>query len=166
LAHWTDKEDDVPLKRRQAGLMWILVSILVAAACSKQSPPAGEEKVDRSQPGPAVSTQAEPPGGYEGFLETVSCDQLKGWAWTPSQPERPLTIDLYDGDRLLATARADQFRQDLADAKKGDGRHMFVQATPLEIKDGKPHSIHAVVKSAGFTLTPLADTRSSITCVR
>jgi hypothetical protein len=43
---------------------------------------------------------------------------------------------------------------------------MFVAATPPEIKDGKPHSIRAVVKDASFTLRPLADTPSSITCAR
>lgn len=107
-----------------------------------------------------------PPGSYEGFLDTVSCDRLSGWAWTPSQPAKPLTIELYDGDRLLTTTSADGSRQDLLDAGKGNGRHGFVQATPLEIKDGRPHSMRAVVKGTSFVLPPSADAPASITCAR
>jgi hypothetical protein len=77
-----------------------------------------------------------------------------------------LTIDLYDGDRLLATTSADKLRQDLVDAGKGNGRHAFMQAIPLEIRDGKPHSIRAVVKDASFVLPPAAGTPSSVTCAR
>jgi len=146
--------------------MWILVSILVAGACSKEFPAAGDESPDRLQSGSRQSTQSVPPGSYEGFLDAVSCDGLGGWAWTPSQPGRPLTIDLYDGDRLLATTRADQLRQDLREVGKGNGRHGFVQAIPLEIKDGKPHSIRAVVKGASFALQSAAGVPSSITCAR
>ena len=86
--------------------------------------------------------------------------------WDTSQPGAALTIDLYDGDRRLATTVADRFRQDLVNARKGNGCHVFVEATPPEINDGKPHSIRAVVKGTSFTLTPLADTPSSITCAR
>jgi hypothetical protein len=146
-------------------MMWILVSMLLAGACSRQFP-AGDEKSDRSQPGSRPGTQSVPPGSYEGFLDTVSCDRLSGWAWTPSQPAKPLTIELYDGDRLLAATSADGSRQDLLDAGKGNGRHGFVQAMPLEIKDGKPHSIRAVVKGTSFVLPPSADAPSSITCPR
>ena len=147
-------------------MMWGLVSILVAGACSKELPSAGDEKPDRSQPGSRPSTQSVPPGSYEGFLDAVSCDGLGGWAWTPSQPGRPLTIDFYDGDRLLATTSADLLRQDLREVGKGDGRHGFVQAIPPEINDGKPHSIRAVVKGTSFALPSAAGVPSSVTCAR
>ena len=110
------------------------------------------------------STQSAPPGAYEGFLDSVSCDRLRGWAWTPSQPASSLTIDLYDGDRLLATTNADHLREDLREVGKGDGRHGFEHPIPLAIKDGKPHSIRAVVKDTSFVL-PSAGAPSSVTCV-
>jgi len=119
-----------------------------------------------SQAGSTPNTQSKPSGGFEGFLEKASCDFISGWVWDTSQPGAALTIDLYDGDRRLATTVADRFRQDLVNARKGNGCHVFVEATPPEIKDGKPHSIRAVVKGTSFTLTPLADTPSSITCAR
>jgi hypothetical protein len=158
----------VPVMRWQAAMMWILVLTLLAGACSKQSPPAGDGKSDRSQPsasaGSTLSTQLKPSAAYEGFLEKVACDSVSGWAWDASQPDAALTIDLYDGDRLLATTSAEVFRQDLLDARKGNGRHQFSQATPSEVKNGQPHSIRAIVKGTSFTLPRLDDAPLSITC--
>jgi hypothetical protein len=105
-------------------------------------------------------------GGYEGYLEEMSCDRFGGWVWDPSQPDHPLSIELYDGDRLLKTTVADQFRQDLVDGQKGNGRHHFSETPPPAIKDGKPHPIRAVVKGTTFTLRPLAAMPSSVTCAR
>jgi hypothetical protein len=112
------------------------------------------------------SVQSRPPGGYEGFLDKVSCDFISGWVWDTSQPGAALTVDLYEGDRRLATSVADRFRPDLWNARKGSGCHAFVEATPPEIKDGRPHSIRAVAKGTSFRLGPLPDTPSSITCAR
>jgi hypothetical protein len=159
-----DKEDDVPVMRWQAVMMWILVLTLAEGACSKQSPPAGDGNSDRSQQGSTPSAQSALPGGYEGFLEMVSCDVLSGWVWAPSQPDSPLTIELYDGDRLLATTSAQLLRQDLLEVRKGNGRHQFIQATPPEVKNGQPHSIRAIVKGTSFTLPQLEGVPSSITC--
>jgi hypothetical protein len=149
---------------RHQAMMWVLLLSFVAGACSTQSAPGGDAKSDPSAAGSPAGTQAQPPGGYEGFLEVVNCDVLGGWAWAPSQPAGRLTIELYDGDRLLTTASADQFRQDLLDGRKGDGRYEFRQSTPLEIRDGRPHSIRALVKGTSFTLQRLEGAPLSITC--
>ena len=119
-----------------------------------------------SQAGSGPGSRSNPSGGHEGFLDRVSCDFISGWVWDTSQPGAALTIDLYDGDRWLATSVADRFRQDLRDARKGNGCHAFVEATPPEIKDGRPHSIRVVAKGTSFTLNPPPDTPSSITCAR
>jgi len=144
--------------------MWVLVLTIVAGACTGQAPPAGDSKPDRAPAESTPSTQSEPPGGYEGFLEVVSCDVLSGWVWTPSQPDSRPTVELYDGGRLLTTVSADQFRQDLLDAQKGDGRHQFKQTTPVGIRDGQPHSIRALVKGTSFTLPRLETVHPSMTC--
>jgi hypothetical protein len=157
---------------RHIASRWIVVVAVVAGSgCSEQSPRAGEGKPDRpqsvaSEAGSASSTPSQVSGGYEGYLERMSCDLLRGWAWDRSQPDRALMVDLYDGDRLLKTTVADQFRQDLLDARKGNGRHMFVEVPPPEIKDGKPHSIRAVAKGTSFTRAPFPNPPSSITCAR
>jgi hypothetical protein len=145
------------------------MSTLIAGACSTPAPAGGEGNPDRSpasasRAASTPGTPAEPSTGYEGFLEKMSCDMLRGWAWDRSQPDRPLSIELYDGERLLKTVVADEFRQDLLDARKGNGRHLFIESPPAELKDGKPHSIRAVVVGTSYTLRALPDTPSSITC--
>jgi hypothetical protein len=143
-----------------------------AAACSEQSSKAAEGAADRApaaaapapaQPGapPAASAQA---GGYEGFIDEVTCQLVRGWAWDSSRPNEPLTIELYDGDRLLKTVVADQLRPDLVDGGKGNGRHVFREATPLELKDGKMHTVRAVVKGANYELKPSAGMSAVVTC--
>ena len=67
-------------------------------------------------------------GSYEGFIDEVSCQVVRGWAWNPAQPDAAVTIELYDGDRLRAHGDADQFRPDLRDGGKGNGNHVFHEA--------------------------------------
>jgi hypothetical protein len=135
---------------------------LFTAGCSEQTPKAAD-----SAPGPAATQPASPQagaGGYEGFLDEVSCEVVRGWAWDPSKPDAPLTVELYDGNRLLKTLAADQLRPDLKDLGKGNGKHMFREATPKEFFDGRPHSIRAVIKGSTFELKPSAGTSATMTC--
>ena len=46
-----------------------------------------------------------------------------------------------------------QFRQDLADAGYGNGRHAFRFATPPQLKDGHSHLIRLRVADRGIDLT-------------
>jgi hypothetical protein len=149
---------------------------LFSAACSEQQSKAAEGSADRapaaaaSQPGTpsaqpgagqAVSPQA---AGYEGFIDEVTCQLVRGWAWDSARPNEPLSIELYDGDRLLKTVVADQLRPDLVDGGKGNGRHVFREATPPELKDGKVHTVRAVVKGANYELKPSAGMSAVVTC--
>jgi hypothetical protein len=59
-----------------------------------------------------------------------------------------LEVEVYDGDKLIGTASADQLRNDLIGAGKGDGRHAFVFNTPQELHDGKNHSISVRFKGS------------------
>jgi len=54
---------------------------------------------------------------------------------------RPFSVELWDGKEYLITISANQFRQDLADAGYGNGRHAFRFATPPQLKDGHSHLI-------------------------
>lgn len=147
---------------------------LFTAACSEQSPKAAEAAADRapatSQPSspsaPAASSQPSSPqaGGYEGFIDEVSCQVVRGWAWDPSRPDAPLTVELYDGNRLLKTVVAEQLRPDLVDGGKGNGKHVFHETTPKEFKDGKMHTVRAVIKGTTYELKPSAGTAALVTC--
>jgi hypothetical protein len=142
---------------------------LFAAGCSEQAPKAADAPPAERAPAPtlppATPQSASPQaGGYEGFLDEVSCEVVRGWAWDPSKPDAPLTIELYDGNRLLKTLAADQLRPDLADLGKGNGKHMFREAAPKEFSDGKPHSVRAVIKGTTYQLKPSAGTSATVTC--
>lgn len=91
---------------------------------------------------------------YEGFLDGVDCDTIRGWAWDSTQPNTPVDVDIYDGPNLVVRAtRADKFRQDLLDNNKGNGRHAFDIPTPASLKDGQPHSIWVKVSGANHNLS-------------
>jgi O-antigen biosynthesis protein len=61
----------------------------------------------------------------QAYIDEASCNRITGWIWDPTQPEDRISLDLLEGDRLLARARADEYRSDLRQAGIGDGRHAF-----------------------------------------
>ena len=66
---------------------------------------------------------------------------VKGWCWAPADATRVISVmALLDGE-VVATARADEFRLDLANAGIGDGRHAFVLRLPFSLADGKLRSV-------------------------
>jgi hypothetical protein len=89
---------------------------------------------------------------YEGFLDRVDYEAIGGWAYDVRQPDRPLDIEIYGGEDMLARVSADGLRRDLVLAGKGNGRHSFILPTPSCLRDGKPHSIRARVANSRFEL--------------
>ena len=98
---------------------------------------------------------------YEGNVEKASCEAIVGWVWEPKRPDSSIDVDIYDGDRKLATVTANQPRQDLIKAGKGNGAHGFIYAIPDKLKDGHPHSIRIKLAAAN---TDLSQAPRSITC--
>ena len=62
---------------------------------------------------------------YQGVFEAIDCQSLKGWAWDASQPNTPISVDIYDGPQKLATVRANQPK-----AGVGNGQHGFTYTLP------------------------------------
>lgn len=77
----------------------------------------------------------------QGFLDTCNGDSVSGWAWESSAPARPVYVDIYDSEVLLAQVLARGYRQDLRDAGIGDGRHAFEFRIPATFRDGQEHHI-------------------------
>ncbi|HVC54865.1 MAG TPA: glycosyltransferase [Stellaceae bacterium] len=50
---------------------------------------------------------------------------IRGWVWSPQRPQQRIALELLDGDTLLATVLASEYREDLEEAGIGDGRHGF-----------------------------------------
>jgi hypothetical protein len=105
------------------------------------------------QNGSDASAQAALTPVYEGYLDRIDCRTIWGWAYDANRPNDALDVELYDGDRLLATIPAYTFRPDLALAGKGDGRHAFCIHVPGRLKDAKPHSIRVKIAGSDFELS-------------
>jgi len=87
-----------------------------------------------------------------GFLEAAQGKYIAGWAWDSADASKHLDIEILDGANPIAKVAADQFRADLLTAKIGDGKYSFQIPTPAELKDGKPHEIHAKTATDGLEL--------------
>jgi hypothetical protein len=96
-----------------------------------------------STDGPAVSPK------FEGSLDKVEVGSVGGWAWDGTRPATPIQVEVYDGKKLLSTITASEFREDLKNAGKGDGKHAFNYAFPATLRDGESHRI--CVRFAGTT---------------
>lgn len=112
-------------------------------------------------PTPTPTPTPVPTPDYGGFHEAAACSSIGGWAWDAQQPNTPINVGIYADGSLLATVSANQFRQDLLDAGKGNGAHAFSLATPASLKDGQPHEIR--VRYAGTNID-LGTTPKSLTC--
>ena len=76
-----------------------------------------------------------------GNLDLVNEDQIAGWAWDEENPNRPVQVEILDGDTVLARVDAVLFRQDLLEAHIGGGEHAFTYSPPAYLTDGKAHKI-------------------------
>ncbi|GAB3936215.1 CotH kinase family protein [Larkinella terrae] len=104
---------------------------------------------------PAVS---EPPpvtvtGNFEGYLDKVECGSIRGWVWDRNKPNTAFTVEFFANGTAIGTAKADIFRQDLKDAGKGNGSHVYTFPTPASVKTGTTYQISAKVQNSNFVLS-------------
>ncbi len=65
---------------------------------------------------------ANPQGGrLLGYLEAVTPNGVRGWAFQPDHPGSRAVLEVVQGGGVVARVTADQFRPDLRDAGHGDG---------------------------------------------
>ena len=96
---------------------------------------------------------AAPLPHHKGDVEQAYCYEIQGWVWDKNQPDVPVDVELWDGDKYLMKFPANQFRQDLVDAGYGNGRHGFHVLTPSQLKDHRSHVIHLRVAGTEQELT-------------
>jgi hypothetical protein len=70
---------------------------------------------------------------FPGAIDIVKDGNVHGWAFDPKRPDHPLDIELVCGEELVAAGTAGSFREDLAAAGFGDGRHCFCLSLNPEI---------------------------------
>src|SRR5690349_3111243 len=79
----------------------------------------------------ALQTLAPQPADIDGRIDAISGGRLYGWAWDRGRPADHLEVEIRVGDRLVATAFANQPRDDLKANGVGDGCHAFELAVDL-----------------------------------
>lgn len=94
---------------------------------------------------------------FDGALESVDCDVIKGWAWDDTNPDTRAKLDIYDvgatKEIRLATLTAQLFRADLLEAGRGDGKYGFAFALPAGIRTGKAHQFSVRFQGTSTELT-------------
>ncbi|RRB00009.1 putative Ig domain-containing protein [Larkinella rosea] len=98
-----------------------------------------------------------PSGNFEGYLDKVECNSLRGWVWDRNQPNTPLTVEFLQGSSLasatpVGTTLANIYRTDLKDAGKGNGTHGYVFSTPESLKDNQTHTLWGRVQGSNYVL--------------
>ncbi|GAB3916029.1 hypothetical protein GCM10028804_01670 [Larkinella terrae] len=91
-------------------------------------------------------------GNFDGFVYGVDCETFRGWAWDRDKGNTVISVDILDGATVIATIPAGNFRQDLLNAGKGNGKHAFTFPIPANLKDGQPHQFTARVAGSNFQL--------------
>jgi hypothetical protein len=79
----------------------------------------------------ALQTIASQPADIDGRIDAISGGRLYGWAWDRVRPSDHLEVEIRVGDKLVATAFANQPRDDLKANGVGDGCHAFEIAIEL-----------------------------------
>ncbi|MFC5407981.1 CotH kinase family protein [Larkinella bovis] len=98
------------------------------------------------------STPVTVTGNFEGYLDKVECSSIRGWVWDRNKPNAALSVEFFANGVSIGTAMADQFRQDLKDAGKGNGAHVYTFVTPGSVKTGQTYKISAKVQNSSYTL--------------
>ena len=84
---------------------------------------------------------------YEGKVDGGSGSTINGWAWDASAPDSPVDVTLSVikvSDQSVAftnTFTADQYRQDLENCGKGNGKHSFAITVPWKIQNTRSRSL-------------------------
>ncbi|MGA0556350.1 putative Ig domain-containing protein [Larkinella sp. VNQ87] len=99
-----------------------------------------------------VSNCAPVSGSFDGYIYGADCGSFRGWAWDRNKPNAVVSVDIFDNGNLIATLPAGDFRLDLLNAGKGNGKHAFQFVLPESLKDGLPHTLSAKVTGSNFTL--------------
>lgn len=85
--------------------------------------------------------QAQSANVFLGKVDAVLGGMIEGWLWNPAQPNKRFEVQAWLGDRLVGYGLANVWREDLAQAGKGDGRVKFEVKVAHALNDGQQHLV-------------------------
>ena len=92
-----------------------------------------------------------------GFVDGRGGRSLRGWAADRSDLNRRLVIEILHGDKLVETAVADQFREDLSRTGIGDGKHAFQCTLPRSYASAGSLTVSVRIQGTDFYMTHLGE---------
>jgi O-antigen biosynthesis protein len=110
--------------------------------------PNGRWKADAPLPSADRSALDDEPA-LQSAVDAADWTRVKGWIWNPAAPEQRIELELLDGDTLLTTVVADQYRADLEQAGFGDGCYGFSIPFSDSLLPYARHVLH--LRAAGST---------------
>ncbi|OJV15890.1 MAG: hypothetical protein BGO21_30415 [Dyadobacter sp. 50-39] len=87
-----------------------------------------------------------------GSFEVANCSALTGWVWDKIYPANALTVEILEGNAVVATGLANIYRADLKAGGFGTGNYAFSIPYPEALKDGRTHQLTARVKGSNYML--------------
>jgi hypothetical protein len=91
-------------------------------------------------------------GEYEGYVDQFRDGLLIGWAWSPASPDRPVIVELYEGDDRIDRTVASLYREDLAAAGKRGGHCGFRLELPVALLDDRVHRLEVKIANSRYGL--------------
>lgn len=98
-----------------------------------------------------------------GYLDSVTCDTMGGWAQDLDTPEASLGIEVWS---FVGGSYWKKIHNAEANIERADvGKHAFSFFTPSALKDGKNHSVYIYAKGANSNeYTKLTGSGVALTC--
>lgn len=97
------------------------------------------------------------PGGdtaLQSHIDFADWTGIRGWIWDPLQLQKRVALELLDGDTLLATVLASEYREDLEEAGIGDGRHGFSISFSETLLPYARHVLHLRLVGSKVEMAP------------
>ncbi len=88
----------------------------------------------------------------QGHVDRCDQERIEGWITVPEAPEIQFTLEIRLGDHVIGHCRADQYRDDLRQARLGDGYHAFSFAMPAFISASELSNISIRLLDSPMTL--------------
>jgi hypothetical protein len=108
-----------------------------------------------------VTVQVNAPPLLAGAVDLVNCQTVSGRAWDKNNPRSIVKVDIFDGNRLLATVPANELWKNPLPIDPGSGNqlpgrggnyHGFSYPIPDSLKDGRSHLITVRFAGTGTSL--------------
>jgi hypothetical protein len=95
-----------------------------------------------------------------GTVDHVRQTSIAGWAQNTDHPEAPVCLDIYADSILIGRTLANRYREDLAHAELGSGRHGFEFVPPAGLTfAARSIEVRRALDGARLGLTSIVETR-------